>query len=169
MTETSIDIAVHLPDNPGSNLVEMAFRLIQPKNRGWVFTHFDPWLPLPPSGVGLENALNCYDAGYLEKWLEASSLPGRFRVFDPSRLFHGANDVSSVEKETARIIRELSAADLLHLVDLEDEHSWLPLGQGVLAPLLSCIRESEAPIVFEYEDLETCIESRKVLLISSRD
>lgn len=163
VAEAPIDIAVHLPDNPDEKIIQAAFRLLKTRERGWIFTHFDPARPLPPPGVGLENALNTFDADYLETWERAAAMPGRFRVFDPSRLFHGAADFSHVVKEAARIIRALSGRDLLHLVDLLSETDWRPLGQGVLEPLLADIKQSKAPLVFEYEDLPTCLESKRVV------
>jgi hypothetical protein len=62
----------------------------------------------------------------------------------------------------------MAGRDFIHLIDMKKpgggrEH-WVPLGEGLLAPVLEGVKKFPGGIVLEYEDLGMALQSKETLL-----
>ncbi|MBN2385013.1 hypothetical protein JXQ70_19230 [bacterium] len=118
---------------------------------------------LPWGVLGLENACFGVDRLYHDRWLDQACQPGRIPVFDIPRLFKNSL-MNDAVRETERLLDSLRHY-LLHLIDFTrpemDRTDFIPMGQGLLSPVLESIIWPVRPdaVVLEFEHFDQSFRS----------
>ena len=170
--ERELEIVVHLPDAAPPECITAAHLLLRHQRHRRAIVHYPcrgetPFLK--GIGTGLENSIAGLDERYYARLFRAVERSRAFLAFDLPRLFaRRADDRERLYVFARHVLSGMSGNDFLHLIDQRTEgcgrEGWVPLGEGLLAPLMGVFLDFAGGIVFEYERLEMATASRDVLL-----
>lgn len=179
LSRGDLGVVLHMPNIP-TPLDISAIRDLQARlGRSRTLIHYEPLTKpfVSDLHLGWENSRNGtikrkHQDVHLRELRNAVRRDNTFIVFDMGRMAY--TDELTDEDRTIGFIREqmnrlIHRRDIIHTADkdnweVEFRNGMCALGNGVMKHFLSDLQHYHGIIVFEYEDLNMAIESRRILL-----